>query len=212
MTGASKLGLLRRTGVGLLAVLALGGAYLGILQVSGNFNTVVPGEFYRSGQLRPVQIASYIRKYRVKTIINLRGDNKGTPWYDAEVAEARRLNVAHIDFGISARRDMTASQSSMLITLMRTAEKPILIHCQAGADRSGLASALYLAAIKNSTEAAAEAQLSIRYGHFSLPFIAEYAMDRTFKALGPSFGYSVSQSSTATGEAAGSAGEETLQR
>ncbi|MFD2031462.1 tyrosine-protein phosphatase [Ancylobacter dichloromethanicus] len=52
---------------------------------------------------------------------------------------------------------------------MKDAKKPILIHCQAGADRSGLASALYLAAIKkNSAEAEAEAQLSIRYGHFFL--------------------------------------------
>ncbi|MBS7556441.1 dual specificity protein phosphatase family protein [Ancylobacter dichloromethanicus] len=192
--------LIRRVGIGLLGVLAMGGAYLGALQLTGNFNTVVAGEFYRSGQLSPAQIADYVQTYGIKTIINLRGDNTGRAWYDAELVEANRLNVAHLNFGISARRELTATKAAELIALMKDAKKPILIHCQAGADRSGLASALYLAAIKNSAEAEAEAQLSIRYGHFSLPFIAEYAMDRTLKALEPSIGYSRSQSTPEAGE------------
>jgi hypothetical protein len=35
----------------------------------------------------------------------------------------------------------------------------------------------------------AKGQLSIGFGHFSLPFIPEYAMDRTFEALEPSLGF-----------------------
>lgn len=180
---------MRRASIGLFGLLALGGTYLGALQLTGNFNTVVAGEFYRSGQLAPTQIANYTKRYGIKTIINLRGDNTGSAWYDTEVAEARRLNVTHVNFGISARRELTGPQAAALIDLMKNAEKPILIHCQAGADRSGLASALYLAAIKKSDEATAEGQLSIRFGHFSLPFIPEYAMDRTFEALEPTLGF-----------------------
>lgn len=179
----------RRAGIGCAGILALGGAYLGALQLTGNFNTVVSGELYRSGQLGPAQIADYTRQYGIKTIINLRGDNTGSAWYDAEVAEARRLNVTHLNFGISARRELSVTQAVALINAMKTAQKPILIHCQAGADRSGLASALYLAAIKKSDETTAEGQLSIRYGHFSLPFIPEYAMNRTFEALEPALGF-----------------------
>jgi len=74
---------------------------------------------------------------------------------------------------------------------MKGAQKPILIHCREGADRTGLASALYLAAIKKAGEAVAEGQLSIRYGHISLPFIPEYAMDRAFETLEPSLGITV---------------------
>jgi protein tyrosine/serine phosphatase len=119
----------------------------------------------------------------------LRGDNTGTSWYDSEISETRRLNVAHVNFRMSARRELTATEAATLIMLMKEAEKPVLIHCQAGADRSGLASAIYLAAVKGSDEATAGSQLSIRFGHFSLPFIAEYAMNRTFKALAPSLGF-----------------------
>jgi protein tyrosine/serine phosphatase len=188
---------IRRVGIGLFGILALGVAYLGALQLTGNFNTVVTGEFYRSGQLAPAQIADYTKRYGIKTIINLRGDNTGNAWYDAEVAEARRLNVTHLNFGISARRELSGKQAAALISLMSNAQKPLLIHCQAGADRSGLASALYLAAVKKSDEATAKSQLSIRYGHFSLPFISEYAMDRTFEALEPSLGFQHSDTSSA---------------
>jgi len=188
--------------IALVALLLLGGGYLGELQLTGNFHTVVAGQFYRSGQLTAAQIDEYAKEYGVKTIINLRGANAGSSWYDAEVSEAARLGIAHVDFGMSARRELTASQADSLIALMKSAQKPILVHCKAGSDRSGLASALYLAAVVRKSEEAAEGQLSIRFGHFSLPFIPEYAMDRTFEALEPSLGYPVRDAHKNTGEGA----------
>jgi protein tyrosine/serine phosphatase len=182
---------LRITGLRLVALLALFGTYLGALRISGNFNTVLAGELYRSGQLSPPQIADYAKRYRIKSIINLRGNNTGNDWYDAEVAQSHHLEIAHIDFGMSARHELDGEQVAALISLISKAPKPLLIHCSAGADRSGLASALYLAAIKKSD--AADRQLSIRFGHFSLPFIAEYAMDRTLERLKPSLRTSAPQ-------------------
>ncbi len=176
---------IRQFGVVLAAALLLGGAYVGSLRLTGNFNPVVAGELYRSGQLSSSEIASYAKEYGIKTIINLRGDNLGKPWYDAEVAEARELGVTHLDFRMSARRELSPSRAADLVALMKKAEKPLLIHCQAGADRSGLAAALYLAAVKKENASEAAGQLSFRYGHFSLPFIPEYAMDRSFDALRP---------------------------
>jgi len=61
--------------------------------------------------------------------------------------------------------------------------KPILVRRQVGADRSGLAPMLYVAA---------ERRISIRYDHISLPVMSAYAMDRMFEALGPWLGYSKS--------------------
>ncbi len=180
--------LVRRTGTATVCGLLLGGAYLGWLHLTGNFNMVVAGEFYRSGQLSTAQIADYTKQYGIKTIINLRGDNTGSVWYDEEVREAKRENIAHVNFGISARRELPAEQATKLVVIMKEAAKPILIHCQGGSDRSGLASALYLAAVKKADQATAGRQLSIRYGHFSLPFIAEYAMDRTFEVFEGSLG------------------------
>lgn len=174
----------------LAGLLTLGviGAYLAYLQLSGNFSPVIEGELYRSNQPTPERLQSYVERHKIRTIINLRGENAGRGWYDREVATARELGIVHIDFGISARKELTRAKAEELIDLMRDAPKPLLIHCNAGADRSGLASALYLAALAGKSEAVAEQQLSLYFGHLPLPFIAEQAMDRTFEALEPWLG------------------------
>jgi protein tyrosine/serine phosphatase len=177
---------LRRIGVILFAPPAVGAAFWGFLHLTGNFNAVVPGEFYRSAQLTPAQLSEYVGAYKLRTVINLRGDNKGQPWYDAEVKESDHLGIVHVDFGMSARHELTRAQAIALIALMEKAAKPLLVHCKDGADRAGLASALYLAVVKQADSKVAEAQLSFRYGHISLPFIPEYAMERSFEALEPS--------------------------
>jgi protein tyrosine/serine phosphatase len=189
MTAISRIrNLTRATMIGVVSVFVVSGAYLGFLQLTGNFNTVVSGELYRSGQITPQQLDEYATKYGIKTIINLRGSNPGNTWYDAETAESKKLHIYHVDFGLSARREVTEQQAADLIALLRSSPKPILIHCKAGADRSGFVSALYLAAIKKWRPKVAEGQLSIRYGHLSLPFIPEYAMDRSFETLALSSG------------------------
>jgi protein tyrosine/serine phosphatase len=174
---------LRRAWVAPFRAVVLGCGYLGAIQFTGSFSAVTPGELYRSAQLTPTQLDEYVKKYGIRTIINLRGANEGRSWYDVEVKESDRLKLVHVDFRMSARHELTQAQAMALIALMEKADKPLLIHCKDGADRSGLASALYLAVVKRVDPKAAEAQLSFRYGHISLPFIPEYAMDRTFEAL-----------------------------
>lgn len=171
-----------------LPILALG-AYLGYLQVTPNFATVVPNEVYRSAQPTAASIHEFAARHGVRSIINLRGENSGKAWYDEEVAAAKDLDITHIDFRMSSRRELDQNQVETLIAVMRDAPKPVLIHCKAGADRSGLAAALYLAAVAKLGEKASEAQLSLYYGHLSLPFIPEYAMDRTFEAMEPMLGF-----------------------
>jgi protein tyrosine/serine phosphatase len=150
---------------------------------------VVVGELYRSAQPSATQTARYEKSYGIRTIVNLRGENVGKPWYDAEIAEARKLGIAHVDFRMSAKRELSQAQAADLIGILARAQKPILVHCQAGADRSGLASALYVAAVDKLGEKAAESQISIRYGHISLPLSSAYAMERTFEALEPWLGF-----------------------
>lgn len=169
--------------------LGWGGLFLAGLQLSGNFHAVVPGELYRSAQPTAAQIAEYQENYGIKTIINLRGENIGSGWYDAEIAEAKKLGIAHVDFRMSARRIMTTEQFNQIIDVLQNAEKPILIHCKSGSDRSGLVSALYVAAIAKLGEEAAESQISFRYGHIPLSISAPYAMDRSFEAFEPVLGF-----------------------
>lgn len=172
----------------LILALAVGG-YLGGLQLTGNFHPVVANEVYRSAQPTATDIARYQKAYGVKTIVNLRGENTGSPWYDAEIAAAKQLGISHVDFRMLARRELTQAEAADLIAILERAEKPMLIHCKAGADRSGLAAALYVAAVAKLGETAAEKQISILYGHISLPLSGAYAMDRTFEALEPWLGF-----------------------
>lgn len=165
------------------AAIFLGG-YLGALQLSGNFHEVLPGVLYRSAQPSAADIAAYSREYGIRTIVNLRGENENKDWYRQEVAAAQQSGIEHLDFQMSASKQLTLDQTHQLIALLRDAPKPILIHCQAGADRSGLASAIFLQQIAGAGEETAERQLSIVYGHIGIPHLSStFAMDENWEAL-----------------------------
>lgn len=165
----------------LIAVIASGCfSYLFLL---GNFHEVLPKELYRSGQLNATQIAYYKNRYGIRTILNLRGENTHSAWYAEEIDASKKLGLRHINFRMSAKRELSKEQVLELLALMRDAPKPLLVHCHSGANRTGLASALYLAAIKKRGEQASENQISLRYGHFPLWFTDAYAMDRTFENM-----------------------------
>lgn len=172
---------------GVLALVALPFVfllYIGVLQISGNFHEVIAGQLYRSSQLSRTQLENYVKTNGIKTIINLRGRNDASEWYRDELATAEQLGVQHVDFGMSARKEMTPGRVAQLIQIMRDAPKPILIHCKSGADRTGLASAIYVSRVAGLDEQTAQNQLSIRFGHLGIPYLSSaYAMDRSWEVI-----------------------------
>lgn len=175
--------LMRAALAGLLALALLVG-YLGWLQWTGNFHPVVPGEVYRSAQVTPASLQAFRAETGIRSILNLRGPHAGAPWYDREVATAEELGIAHFDFAMSDRRVLPPGDIARLVALMRDAPKPLLIHCKAGADRTGLAAALYLAEIAGVAAERAEGQLSIRYGHVGIPEVSiAWPMNQTWEAF-----------------------------
>jgi len=77
---------------------------------------------------------------------------------------------------------LPAEKMDALIGHLRRGPAPVLVHCRAGADRAGLAAALYLAATGRAPEEA-RAQLSLRYGHFPYAWWRERAaMDESLEA------------------------------
>ncbi len=173
--------------VPLIAASMMGG-YLGYLQISGNFHTVIEGELYRSGQPTANRLEQYIREHGIRTVVNLRGPS-GYDWYKEEVATTERLNVRHIDFPMSSGEELTPERADEIVALLKDAPKPILIHCKAGSDRTGLISVLYSARIAGQPDATAERQLSVYYGHIGLPYVSRtFAMDESWEMLEQYYG------------------------
>jgi protein tyrosine/serine phosphatase len=145
-----------------------------------NIQVVVPGSVYSSAQLSPQRLEELIATHHIKAVLNLRGAHAGSAWYEEEVALAARLGVQHTDFGLSAVRDVTPLVAEQLVQVMAAMPKPLLIHCYAGADRSGFASALYRYALMHDTSDKAASQLSFLHGHIPLFRRGTGAMDRSF--------------------------------
>lgn len=152
--------------------------YLGYEQLMGNFHEVVEGEVYRSGELSEKRIAHDVEKYKIASIVNLRGPNPDKAWYREEMTASSKHHIAHFDFSMSSKRELTRKQAIELVRIIKAAPKPVLIHCQGGSDRSGLAASLYLAAHHPTLNA--DAQLSAAYGYFPYRHIGAPAMRNTY--------------------------------
>ena len=174
---------LRHVGLAVGIAITLTLAWAGYLRLTGNFHTVEQGVIYRSGQLSGTQFQSRITENGIRTVINFRGNNTGRPWYDEEIKASALTGAQHIDFPLSSGTELTDDQLIKLTALLRDSPRPVLIHCEAGADRSGLAAALYEFVVAKRAPEEAWAQLSFRYGHFPWLRNSTAAMDRTFERV-----------------------------
>ena len=156
-----------------------------------NFHEVTPGVLYRSRQLSGSQFDHFIKKYRIKTVINLRGASAGAKWYQDEMNVMQRDSVSHLDIHLSAVKYVPPQRLDSIMGVAASATKPILVHCQGGADRSGLFCAAWKLKIEKVPEVKASKQLSFIYGH--IPFFiwsGTEAMDSSFRDYVRFLGYS----------------------
>ena len=85
-----------------------------------------------------------------------------------EIKSSRENGVAYYDLPLSATRRPTRRELLQLIDLLDRCSYPLLIHCKSGADRTGLASALYRMVRRGEPPESALASFSIEFGH--IPF------------------------------------------
>ncbi len=130
-----------------------------LLRPDRNFYAVVEGKVFRSAQPTQHDLTQWAAQYGLKTIISLRN-----PSYREE-AVARRAGLKYIELRCSAEDLPTSHWVRRLIEAVETAPKPLLIHCAAGADRTGAASVIAAMAIGGQTYEQAKGQLSVKYGH-----------------------------------------------
>lgn len=120
---------------------------------------------YRCSQPSPSQIRGYHKTLGIRSIINLRGPN---PYgsYPLEQAVCAELGITLIDSVMYSRRAPRVDEIARLQVAFDHAEYPALLHCKSGADRAGIASALYRMLRLGHDARAAASELSWKYGHF----------------------------------------------
>lgn len=129
-----------------------------------NFFEVDPGKFYRCQQLTPDALKSYVKRFHIKTLINLRGVNE-TMWYKSEQDVAQAMGIEFHSIAMSAVVLSTRQDLEQLLKLYDEAPRPILVHCLGGADRTGEAAALWVIEVQKKSKEEAFKQLAITFGH-----------------------------------------------
>lgn len=127
-----------------------------------NLHEIAPGA-WRANQPSPRRIAKY-QAMGIGTIINLRGAKKRSH-FRFEKRSCRKLGIRLISFSMKARSLSKQKELLALLTAFEKIEGPFLIHCKSGADRAGLASALYLMHIRGAPASEAKQQLAFKYLH-----------------------------------------------
>jgi protein tyrosine/serine phosphatase len=138
------------TGVVLLALIA-GGYKLYDVYVNYRFMAISEGKVYKSGVIPPDEIAGFVAKYKIKTIIDLRGpvttDTINNPEMPADIlaekqAAAKIPNLNWVN--IPSNQVPNSSTLARFFEVMdNAANYPVLIHCHHGIGRAQLYSALY---------------------------------------------------------------------
>lgn len=119
--------------------------------INYNVMIVTEGKVYKSGVIPPDEIESFVKKHKIKSIIDLRfpgtGDDVNNPEIPAELtaekyAVSRIAGVKYFNNG----SDQIPSQKNLDIFfgIMDNKENyPVLIHCYHGIGRAQLYSAIY---------------------------------------------------------------------
>jgi protein tyrosine/serine phosphatase len=188
MTGNKKI---KRALVGTAVVASMIGAYLGVMAALKkspvlNFDVVEPGRLMRTAQPRVGDLDDILEERGLGTIICLRGKGEPGPrrW-------AREHGVKMVMLKMSADREPDPGQIGLFFDIMRgdtiTLEDygdvkirtigvdgdgarlpfPVLVHCEGGADRTGVMVALYRMAFQGWELDRAKKEM-ILHGHIPI--------------------------------------------
>ena len=120
-------------------------------------------EAWRGNQPDPKRIAR-LKAMGIRTLLNLRGPSAfGVYLFEREACQELGLDL--VDHEISAYALDSRETYLRLFELFDTVKKPFYLHCKSGADRSGLAAALYLLDRQGASVERAMQELSLKYLH-----------------------------------------------
>lgn len=124
-----------------------------------NWGEVVPGQVFRSGQLSPWLIEQQLRQTEIELIIDL---NRPVKQHDQQFEEqtARELGIEHRRFGLDGNGTGEPEHfvdAVVELTRAYRAGRKVLVHCTAGAQRTGgVVAAFELLVLKKTPQQVAE--------------------------------------------------------
>lgn len=109
-----------------------------------NFGVVEAGQVYRSGRLTPATLTKVAKERKIRTVIDFGADARGSAADVAEQRTCEALGVSRLRLELSG--DATGDPN-MYVEALRVmadpANHPVLVHCGAGAQRTGAVVVLY---------------------------------------------------------------------
>jgi hypothetical protein len=149
----------------LVGILLAAAVQLFQVTLGGNFHEVIAGDVYRSAQPTAQELQTLIRRYQIRTVVNLRGDNAEDDWYWEEKRTAEQNGAVMVDVGLYGNVPPEAEQLKLLVHTLDHARPPFLLHCYSGADRAGMASVMALLLRTDADLPEARRQLAWWLGH-----------------------------------------------
>ena len=122
--------------------------------VAKRWGVVEPGKIYRSGQVSSHLIEPMLLENKIEKVIALNGSDLNKPYLKTEVATARKLKIEHqvlhlIGDGTGDVNDYAEAVAEIM--RCEKAGKPVLVHCAAGAQRTGGVVAAYRMLVQKKT-------------------------------------------------------------
>lgn len=129
------------------------------------WGVVQAGKIYRSGRLSAALVRRMLQKNNIAVIIDLTGDESGNKDQDAEKKAAVELGIERLNCPLKGDGTGDINNYAHAIAAIVDAKrkgKPVLVHCAAGAQRTGGVIACYRMLVEKKSPSFAYAEL-LRY-------------------------------------------------
>ena len=165
--------------IALIAIVLIGvGKYVYDMNINHNFETITEGKVYKSGVIPPNEIADYVKKYKIKSIIDLRfpgtGDDVNNPEVPAELTAEKEAvaKIKGVNYFNNGSDQVPAQKNlDLFFSIMDNKDNyPVLIHCYHGVGRAEMYSAIYRIEYENMDrdQARTSTRLLTKWSSFDL--------------------------------------------
>ncbi|MFY8096203.1 MAG: dual specificity protein phosphatase family protein [Flavobacterium sp.] len=134
-----------------LAALIFGKSYVYDYKINHNLETITEGKVYKSGVIPPDELPEYIKKYNIKSVVDLRfpgtGDDVNNPEIPAELTAEKEAiaKIPGVNYFNNGSDQVPAKKNlDYFFKIMDNPDNyPVLIHCYHGVGRAEIYSAIY---------------------------------------------------------------------